>query len=548
MKTLLMILKPFKAVIIAAILLGFIAGFGRTILIVIISKANFWHIHEVFFNLYMFLLLVGAVFAADFGSSIALNKISQKSIYNLQDLLCNKILNLPLAQLEKLGKSQLYAILTQDIMIIVNFAGLAPIALINIVTVIGGLVCVGMISMRMLLIIVTILVMMSFFFIELDRKIVNVKFEKARDLIDRLFKALQGLLDGAKELRLNQQQRSLFMAKGLLNTAKEGYKNNYSAMTWLVFGYSIWQSLFYLLLGVLIFLPASFLRVDESVLLQCITIIVFTISPLITIANILPNLRRSLVSAKKISELEIGISDFSMTSDKVNVGSVSGDYNCLKLNDVVYAYSEGLNENFTLGPLSMTLKSGEIVFLVGKNGSGKSTLVKIISGLYKPQRGQILLNGSPITDDNIIWFREHFSVIFYDFYLFDRSILCNMSGNDPRIIEYSKKLQIEKLVKSHGEEISIASVNFVSDGERRRLAFLNLYLENRPFCVFDEPASDQDPEFKTLFYDYLLKELKRLGKSILVISHDSNYFKYADRIIYLQEGKIHLDEGSSALS
>src|SRR5205085_11904517 len=82
------------------------------------------------------------------------------------------------------------------------------------------------------------------------------------------------------------------------------------------------------------------------------------------------------------------------------------------------------------------------------------------------------------------------------------------------------------------------STTAVSQGQRKRLALLTAYLEDRPFYLFDEWAADQDPHFKNVFYTQLLPDLKARGKTVLVITHDDKYFDVADRIIKLDYGKL----------
>ncbi len=82
----------------------------------------------------------------------------------------------------------------------------------------------------------------------------------------------------------------------------------------------------------------------------------------------------------------------------------------------------------------------------------------------------------------------------------------------------------------------------LSQGQRKRLALLTAYLEDRPIYIFDEWASDQDPVFKEIFYTQLLVQLRNRGKTVLVISHDDRYFHLGDRIIKLDYGKIEYDK------
>ena len=78
----------------------------------------------------------------------------------------------------------------------------------------------------------------------------------------------------------------------------------------------------------------------------------------------------------------------------------------------------------------------------------------------------------------------------------------------------------------------------LSQGQRKRLALVVAYLEDRPFLVFDEWAADQDPLFKDVFYRELLPELKAQGKTVLVITHDDRYFALADRVIRMEGGQV----------
>src|SRR5207245_7664168 len=100
--------------------------------------------------------------------------------------------------------------------------------------------------------------------------------------------------------------------------------------------------------------------------------------------------------------------------------------------------------------------------------------------------------------------------------------------------DYLAQLHLNQKVKVNNGTLSTTAL---SRGQRKRLALLTAYLENRPFYVFDEWASDQDPLFKEVFYTQLLPELKARGKTALVITHDEKYFPLADRVLKLDYGK-----------
>jgi putative ATP-binding cassette transporter len=175
------------------------------------------------------------------------------------------------------------------------------------------------------------------------------------------------------------------------------------------------------------------------------------------------------------------------------------------------------------------------MFLVGGNGSGKSTLAKLLTGLYIPETGEIIADGKPITDQNREWYRQKFSAVFSDFYLFDKLLGLVSSDIDAKTQEYLTKLQLNHKVTVQNGRLSTTAL---SQGQRKRLALLTTYLEDRPFYVFDEWASDQDPVFKNIFYTQLVPDLKSRGKTVLVISHDDRYFHLADRVVKLDYGKL----------
>ncbi len=156
-----------------------------------------------------------------------------------------------------------------------------------------------------------------------------------------------------------------------------------------------------------------------------------------------------------------------------------------------------------------------------------------------PEAGEIYLDQQPIGAENREWYRQHFSVIFADFYLFDRLLGLERQDLDGRTLHYLQQLRLDHKVTVNQGKLSTTAL---SQGQRKRLSLLTAYLEDRPIYLFDEWASDQDPIFKDFFYTELLQQLKNQGKTILVISHDDHYFHLADRVIKLDYGQIEFDQ------
>ncbi|MFD3701633.1 ATP-binding cassette domain-containing protein [Nocardia sp. NPDC058658] len=190
---------------------------------------------------------------------------------------------------------------------------------------------------------------------------------------------------------------------------------------------------------------------------------------------------------------------------------------------------------FRLGPIDLVFEPGQITFIVGGNGSGKSTLAKLITGLYVPRSGSLSLNGERIDHDNIEWYRQNSSAVFTDFHLFEDYLGFDRPGIDAEVQRYLDELQISHKVTVKDGRLSTVDL---SQGQRKRLALLTALLEDRQIYVFDEWAADQEPRFREVFYREILTDLKRRGKTVIVITHDDRYFDCADQLVKLDFGLV----------
>lgn len=124
---------------------------------------------------------------------------------------------------------------------------------------------------------------------------------------------------------------------------------------------------------------------------------------------------------------------------------------------------------------------------------------------------------------------------FSDYYLFDDLVQGSATSSLDSAAKYLERLEIAHKVSVKD---GVFSTTDLSTGQRKRLALVNAWLEERPVLVFDEWAADQDPAFRRIFYTELLPDLKRLGKTIIVISHDDRYFDIADQLVRLRAGQV----------
>lgn len=427
------------------------------------------------------------------------------------------------------------ATLTEDVNTIakssVDIANLG----VNIALLLGCSVYLGWLSISIFwifLIIIIIGVLSYQYFTKKGHK----WFKISRKSQDDLFKHFQTVTQGTKELKLHRQRRQTFFREDLTTSAATLRHRWIRAMTIYSIAGGYGLALLFVPLGLLLLGLTKIMSIPAAVLSGYILTFLYMITPLQGTLNTLPQLSQANVALANIESLGLSLSQ-QITEPKFPTGSdFEVNWKSLELVNVTHGYGSDKDEHqFTLGAINLEFKPGELVFIVGGNGSGKSTLVKLITGLYVPEGGKILLNDQPITDENREWYRQQFSVVFYDFYLFDRLLGIEGNYSEQNIQDYLVRLEIANKVKVKD---GILSTLNLSQGQRKRLALLTAYLEDRPIYIFDEWASDQDPVFKEIFYKKLLPELTEKGKTVIAVSHDDRYFSEADRIIKLDYGQV----------
>jgi putative pyoverdin transport system ATP-binding/permease protein len=466
------------------------------------------------------------------GFLAVLGRLQQGAILELRTRLTREILATALRRLEALSASRLHAALTADVLTVSESLRLLPHLFISAATCLACLVYLALLSWP------TFLALLGFGVLGaasywLPTRGAFVLFQQARAREDHLFHHVRGLTDGIKELRLSGPRRAAFLADHFDPTARELRRLNVRSSD--IFGVtSSWgMFLFFAFLGLLLFGLPQLTAISARTMTGYAFAILYMQQPLSAIFDLLPLVGRGRVALDSIRALQLAPADALPAASAASAG-----FERLRLVAVRHAYHrEQEDDRFVLGPIDLTIARGELVFLVGGNGSGKTTLVKLLCGLYAPEAGTIELDGVPITDANRDAYRQRFSAVFADFHVFES--LLGVAG-DPataaRVERYLHRLHLDRKVTIQDGRLSTVSL---SQGQRKRLALLAAYLDDRPVYVFDEWAADQDPAFKAVFYLELLPELRAAGKTVIVISHDDRYFHTADRVLRLELGQLH---------
>jgi putative pyoverdin transport system ATP-binding/permease protein len=527
-----------RKLIALAVFTSFLAGVGYTMLLAVIKKAVSEGLGSQPNLVWMFVVFCLAIPVCGFASQMVLLYLTSKAAYELRIQLSRQILATPLLQTEKLGPSRLLATITQDIGSVIELVNVLPQMLTQLAMMIGCVVYLSWLSWKLLL------VMLGFMILGLITHQLPLLrafryFRLMREEWDSMYKAFHGVVMGTKELKLNSRRREAFLAQQLEPAAAGlrdyGMKGNAIAMAVSNWG----QILFFIFIGLLLFAAPSLLTISPQVLIGYTLAVLFLITPLTMLLNQVPALERAYLAAERIEELGFSL---NATNAESLLPGKSADiaWRRLDLVNVTHSYrTDKSTSEFQLGPINLTIRPGELIFLVGGNGSGKTTLVKLLMGLYEPEAGEIRVDNKPVSMAERDDYRQQFSAVFFDFYLFERLFGIEAKDLDGESQKYLDLLQLShKLTIKNGQLSTID----LSQGQRKRVALLNAYLEDRPIYIFDEWAADQDPQFKKIFYYELVPELKNRGKTVIVISHDDRYYGLADRLIKLESGKVESDQ------
>ncbi len=538
MKLVHFLLRESRQLVIFAVVAGLISGASITGIIALINHVLNTEQSVLTTLIWGFVALCATSLISEVVSQVLLLFLAQESVLKLRVRLSRQILTTPLRKLEEIGPHRLLAALTDDVFAISNAITMSPLLCLDITIIVSCLIYMGWLSWQLLLVMMGFLVLGVITY-QIPIRSAGRFLRRARDEQDVLFSHLNALTEGTKELKMHRRRRVTFLNKALTVTAESLKRNRVTGMS--IFRVSgAWGNLLFLLIiGLLLFVGPTLMAIDKATMTGYIMALLYTMMPVSTIANIASTFGAANVALRKIDQLGLSLTNDASTIDSLDRPDPAPRWERLELQGVTHTYyRERENTTFVLGPINLTLQPSELVFLVGGNGSGKTTLAKMLIGLYIPETGQICLDGRPVADENRDDYRQLFSVVFSDFYLFERLLGLEGIALDDQAQHYLHMLQLDHKVKV---ENGVLSTTALSQGQRKRLALLTAYLEDRPFYVFDEWAADQDPLFKDIFYTKLLPDLKQRGKTVLVISHDDKYYYLADRIVKLDNGQVDSD-------
>lgn len=511
------------------ILLSILSGLANVALIVMVTSSLHSDMETIYLVFY-FVLVLGVYLLGRKYVEINLIKVTRGMVYDLKVKLIEKIFSTSYQRFEGMDRGRIYTALSGDAEVIGESTNTFVMLITSLITIFGAFFYLATMAIWVAVITIALIVVLSILYYFVSQS-TNIYFEEARDEQNIFMRLVNGMIDGFKELSLQLNKKLQY--KGDLTSSADKLKRKRStADIRFVSAFLLGESLLLLLLGTLAFgIPKMFPGIALYIVTNFIVLLLYLIGPINAVLGAVPTLLNLRVSWKRLQQfLEDIPSNMNVNDTPVLKEAVVSSF---KAEGIIFRY-EGKDDvnNFEIGPIDLEVNSGEILFIIGGNGSGKTTLAKILTGLYQPVEGKLMINGKELANYEL---SEYFSVVFSPSYLFEKLYNIDYQAKRESADKYLEILQLTD--KVHIQDNTYSTIK-LSGGQRKRLALLQCYLEDSPIYLFDEWAADQDPHYRNFFYRTLLPEMKRSGKIIIAITHDDHYFDVADKVVKMNRGKL----------
>lgn len=478
----------------------------------------------------LFLASVLVFFVGGYFAMYRATEMAQRFTQTLRETTIRKVQGSALRNIERYGRGEIYTHITRDSWTLGGIWTKLVTAFQAMLVVSFCLVYLVWLS-PVVFALTAVAIAVGIWVYFLQEKFAKSHLVEARRHEVRLFGGVGDMLDGFKELKLSQP-----MAEGLireLDWNNDQARRHFVRAEFLFYATSIIsKAMLFLLLGVIAFVPAEYIGTRPAQTFQTLALLLYLVPQLEQMVNIVSPMMQAEVAKQRLDSLDTALA-------REDVGRIEGVGfgEGLRLKGVELDYTDPeLGTTFTLGPIDFAARPGEIVFLVGGNGSGKTTLMKVLAGLYPPDRGEVSLGDTVLDRRSIGSWRDQIASVFHDFHLFDKAF-----GHDPErdfdhIRDEIARVGLADKVTLN-EDGSFSTVR-LSTGQRKRLALVLARAQKKPLLLLDEFGAEQDPEFRAFFYTDYLDALRAEGITVIAVSHDDRYFGTCDRLVKLDLGRI----------
>lgn len=388
--------------------------------------------------------------------------------------------------------------------------------------------------------IVSLIIILAFIYIYRNG-IIEKDLDAKRDLDDVFMRFYNDFLHGFNKVKMSTRRSDSIFSGHITKNRDQAINLSIKAGLSSFGNELLGDYFFYLLIGAILFVLPLVFNVDQTVISGFMVTLLFLMGPIAILIGLMKSLMSYKIAFARINEFNDTLTDNLNDSDALPLSASKKElpvFETLSINKITYQHiDEKGSVTFELKPISLKINKGEIIFISGSNGSGKSTFINLLSGLYIPKSGEIVVNNLIVTDENRSQYRDTISCIFSDNYLFTENYdNFNLLPSNKHLAELLTKMKLDKVIRQDVANNRI--FQNLSSGQQKRLALIYSVLEDKDVFIFDEWAAEQDPEFRKYFYENIIPDLKSKGKTVIAITHDDAYYKYCDRLMKFNYGEM----------
>ena len=466
--------------------------------------------------------------------------ISNKVILDLRVNMFTKLLKLPKTYFDKNTTGETLSKLTFDVEQISAAASTMWLALIK--SSFTVVILTGYLFYKNFLLSLTLLVLLPlvYFAVKLSTSRIRKSSRKVQESMGKMTHLLDENISGNDLIKIyNAQSSEQNKFFNIINTIRQQrFKVDLAAGL----NTSIVNALIGLALACVVYFSSTHLMMSAGDFLAYFTAMGMLVKPSKTLININKPLQQALVSGASVFGLIDERSETNLGSTKMK--QAGGD---IYFDNVSFSYA---NEKPSLKNITLNIKNGETIALVGSTGSGKTTLVNLLARFYNPTEGNILINGENINNYDLESFRSNFSFVDQNVRLFNDTISGNIAFGQKEKMPMDSIVNaanisnstefIEKLDHKFDSDIGEDGVT-LSGGQRQRLSIARAIAKDSAILILDEATSALDSATEKLVQSAITKMQK--GRTTIIIAHRLSTIQNADRIIVLKEGAI-IEQGS----
>jgi len=472
-------------------------------------------------------------------------RLTNDILFEYETMILQKIKQASFEAFEKLGTEKVYTIIG-DIRLLARTPELLIEALNSAIIIVCGLGFLFVSSAANATVVVGVMIALLIVYLIRNQRIERDLFA-LRGLQDNYYRYLHDLLGGFRELKMNHRRNENLYGQYLRATLTDSRQLNIGTANRYTDNELIGTYSWYVVMGLIMFGLPYLIGLTAGQTGAFVVTILYLMRPVAILVGVLPFYNNAKIGIGRIQAFSADLNQpHQINTAEYGDGPTSAPmFDVVRFRNVDYQYTdESSQRTFSVGPINLSIRQGDITFVTGGNGSGKSTFVNLLIGLIKPDHGIILLDNDPL---HLAAAANMVSVVFTNPYLFSENYDgFSLSPDNERLQTYIRWLHMEDVVSMLTTKELMS--NKLSKGQQKRLALIYALMEERPILVLDEWAAEQDPEFRAYFYQELLPILKQAGKTIIAISHDDAYFHCADRLLKFDFGRVVADHSPELIT